>query len=265
MRLWCCLFAGIAAARQLQVSESGCPAASAKVPRIFHQIWIPFREGSEDVPDRYHELTKRLLSLHPNWSYRSWSFKEIDKLIRDFFPGLYTTWCRYDVNVKKHDAARIAILYKYGGVYLDHDFFPLRNIERMLGNCQFVVGNQEDGMVVPNNGFIAATPMHPLLAYALTQLPGCSGSWVIDATGPMFLRKAMEAFQNQQPGSASGVRILPRRLLYPIHYSENEKKAAFSMDKDELLKQFPDSFLIQLYDSNWWYDPHPSQPPCAGI
>ena len=64
-------------------------------------------------------------------------------LIEEHFPNFLKIYNSYDVQIKKHDAARIAILYVFGGVYVDHDFVALKNIEPALGICEFIIGGEK--------------------------------------------------------------------------------------------------------------------------
>ena len=221
-----------------------------KIPKIFHQIWFQFGQEYKDVPLNYKEYTDELLKLHPGWEHVLWNERTVENMLAENYPLFLPIWKSYNVIIKKHDSARFFILHKYGGVYVDHDFFPLKNIESALGSCEFVVGNHENReLVVPNNAFMGATPGNVYLQYAHNELakPRIAEKFVIEATGPMFLRNTLEEFiVNHKP---KGFKIYSPKYFYPNHYSEQRLA---NVTKELLLKKLPFCYLFQLYDASWW-------------
>ena len=64
--------------------------------------------------------------LNPCWEFRLWTDGDNLDLVKMSFPELLPTYEGYDVNIKRIDAARYMMLYKYGGVYMDMDLACLR-------------------------------------------------------------------------------------------------------------------------------------------
>lgn len=65
--------------------------------------------------------------------------------------------------------ARYEIIHREGGLYVDCDFEALRPIDELLEGASIVVGEDRDGML--NNAFFAAGAVHPVLGYAIDELP----------------------------------------------------------------------------------------------
>jgi len=74
--------------------------------------------------------------MHPDWEIREWDMESIQELIKNNHPEFIDTFNSYSQWIKKHDAARYFILLYVGGVVLDHDTVPLKNIEPLLGTCE---------------------------------------------------------------------------------------------------------------------------------
>lgn len=61
-----------------------------------------------------------------------------------YFPLVYETVLSYKRPIKKHNSARMVILYAIGiGIYLDHDYVQLKRIEPALGRCKVYSKHRE--------------------------------------------------------------------------------------------------------------------------
>ena len=221
------------------------------IPKVFHQIWFDFGKGLGTTPPlKYQELTERLLEKHPKWTLMEWDLNSVEKLITESYPSFLSTWKGYDVLIKKHDSARYVILHKFGGVFLDHDFITIKNIEPMLGDNNFVIVSEEDKNVVTCNAFIASFKENHFFTYVIQNLinNGNKFHFVYDATGPVFMTGCLrEYLKNFQPQKFI---ILHPKYLYPIHWSD--KSFALKLnDINFLVYNFRDSYLIQRYDHGW--------------
>jgi len=114
-------------------------------------------------------------------------------LIEYYFPEFIETYLAYDLPIKQHDAARSAILYVHGGVYMDHDIVPLKNIEPLLGKCSAVFTVYENDEHRVNNNFMASVPKFRLWKLAIEQYPLIAHMSVLEATGPKFLSNLLES------------------------------------------------------------------------
>ena len=63
------------------------------------------------------------------------------------------------------DILRLALLFKYSGVYLDNDMISLHSIEQMEGNAVIVEKNHSKSAI--NNGFLKFSKGNPLLFFML--------------------------------------------------------------------------------------------------
>ena len=62
-----------------------------------------------------------------------------EDLIQMHYPWFWDTFTAYDMEVKKADAARVFILHRYGGLYLDLDVQCFRNTEDLLLDLDFAI------------------------------------------------------------------------------------------------------------------------------
>jgi len=140
------------------------------IPKILHQVWHVFPNGSEHPPKKYQEYSKRWKDLHPDWSFYTWTKESSEKLVREEFPHLYQTYLAYPQEIQRVDAIRLMILAKFGGVYSDMDLYPLCNFNYLLCNDVLLV---KDPIPINgiNNGLMGAVPNHPLFVKLCQNLP----------------------------------------------------------------------------------------------
>ena len=62
-----------------------------------------------------------------------------EQLIQEHYPWFWGTFQSYDMEVKKADAARVFILHRHGGLYLDLDVQCYRAVDSMLLDLDFAV------------------------------------------------------------------------------------------------------------------------------
>jgi mannosyltransferase OCH1-like enzyme len=174
------------------------------IPQTIHQIWI----GPKPPPQHWTDTWRR---AHPGWEYRMWDEPALDEL------GLAHRhlYDRYRADGRWCGAANIArveILLKFGGVYIDADTECLQP----LGDAPFM----QAGMFVPytpntangrvSNAVMGCTPQHPTMAAyqdALSSVTELHPSW--KKTGALLLTEVI----HQHP---HGVQLLPAATFLPV-------------------------------------------------
>eukprot|EP01112_Ceratiomyxa_fruticulosa_P000040 TRINITY_DN1003_c0_g1_i3.p1 TRINITY_DN1003_c0_g1~~TRINITY_DN1003_c0_g1_i3.p1 ORF type:complete len:328 (-),score=16.94 TRINITY_DN1003_c0_g1_i3:73-1056(-) len=173
---------------------------NAPIPRIIHQTW-----KNNSVPSEWSHCVD-------SWSNNRWPDKNnyehilwTDKMLLDFltehFPWFLPTYNNYRYPIQKIDAARLFLLYKYGGIYVDMD------IKREdIGNHS-VAEFRRFEVVFPktdvgiSNDFIMAAPGHPLIKQMIEDLP-YADHWyyilpflhVFMSGGPLFVSRHYKSF-----------------------------------------------------------------------
>jgi mannosyltransferase OCH1-like enzyme len=111
-----------------------------------------------------------------------WTEKSIRLLILKNYPWFLATWTDLSFMMQKIDAAKICILHTFGGLYADMDTYPLSSIEELLraplilSQCYVssvgvtsaaVFGLRCFSQTLINNGIMACSPRHPVMARCL--------------------------------------------------------------------------------------------------
>lgn len=110
------------------------------IPKLIHFIWIP----SFSAAPEYAEFNiSKWKELNPEYEVKVWEEEEI---LEEINPSRVDVFRSLKMDIKKADFARLEIIVKYGGVYLDCDIDPNRPISYFLNkkklerpNCDYDV------------------------------------------------------------------------------------------------------------------------------
>ena len=100
------------------------------IPRVIHQVFLGY--DSPRMPPGWSKNHDKWKQLHPDYEVLLWNMAMSEQLINDVDPSFYKTFKSYKHHVQRADAIRYFILYVHGGVYVDLDVVPTRNITPLL-------------------------------------------------------------------------------------------------------------------------------------
>lgn len=221
------------------------------IPRTIHQTW-----KTEQVPSLLQKLADRWKELHGDWKYILWTDEMNRSFVRKEYPRFLPVYDAYPYNIQRVDAVRYLILYTYGGVYIDLDFVPLKNIEPLLQDRDCVFGLEPEvncrrinAKRIISNAFMAAIPEHPFFEAVIHELHSPRAekkvvglNLVLETTGPFALNRVYETF----PGK-DRVTLLHSSQLYPINYLE----ASF-WPSPHLTSKTREAYAVHLFEGRWW-------------
>jgi mannosyltransferase OCH1-like enzyme len=185
---------------------------TSKIPKIFHAFW-----GGPPMPPHLAAYLEEWKSLHPDWEFHLWTPDNLPTLRnQDLFdhPEKYSPvsnpwqW--------RSDLARYELLHDIGGLYIDADLEPLKRVDPLLGSHEAIAARED--RVFINNAFLGSAPggrymkaiLHGLRASVLAQ----PRSRVNKQIGAHYITRVARR--------CPAVKILPSRLIYPVHWSELE-------------------------------------------
>ena len=102
-------------------AKMGIDSGGDKIP---HHLWIAVKDNSSSYLE--WENIKRETALNPTWSVHICDNDAKDSFIETFFPNTSLLWSYNNINpviagASKADIWRYAMLYVFGGVYIDSD------------------------------------------------------------------------------------------------------------------------------------------------
>lgn len=200
------------------------------IPPVLHQVWV-----GGPLPDHLAGYTAGLRAMHPDWEYRLWDEAAVAQLglinqhlwdDADRLAGQYAGQFRSDV-------ARLEILWRLGGVYVDTDCEARRPLDPLLDDLCFL-GWEVEGVWV-NNAVVGAVRGHPLLQQLVAQLPAHVRRFRPPArpnrmSGPRYVTPRARA---------AHVTLHPQHFFYPYLHDELHRDA----------EPHPDSYLVHHWDN----------------
>lgn len=216
------------------------------IPKIIHHIWI----GGE-LPDNFKFCVESCKRQHPNWKHYLWTDADLEKYDWRFKKLLLSK----NINPgQKADILRLEVLFKYGGVYLDTDFFCCKSLAGLHEKFDFYACIVDNWFTVAN-GVIGAKAGHELIGRCLDALQvdksiEHKNNNIMLTTGPYFFTTQIVNYIKQVP--SNNLIILPRGYFFPmaaVHrfsFWNGSKKLSDARQFEQ-----PETLAIHLWATSW--------------
>jgi mannosyltransferase OCH1-like enzyme len=138
---------------------------------------------------------------------------------------------------QRADILRLEVLSRYGGIYVDTDFEPLRALDGLVtSDCFFA---REDNRWVAI-GIIGSRPGHPFIDHLIERLPDSvrSRSGISEQTGPKFVTRELWTWRAKPADTPT---VYPPELFYPYHFSQPNRRAG----------PFPGAYAVHHWAGSW--------------
>ena len=226
-------------------------------PKIIHQIWIGPNSTDAPVPDRFLEFQNSWRRHCPEWELRVWSGSQVLDLIENDFPEYLLFYRSLPQTVLQADIARLMILSRHGGLYVDLDFELLRSMEPLLREGAVIVGRESGGMGYymrgrdfVMNALIASLPEHPVWRELLARIVADYRPRRFGELPEVYvIRRVIMLFDDtleNRAASHGDVVIYPSEVLYPA------KQVVRSVEERRRLAAQLGSYSIHHYDNSWF-------------
>lgn len=248
--VWLDLFQNIylknSEAARLDVNEG------RRIPQIIHQIWL-----GGPVPEKYHEWMKTWASME-GWDYRLWTDEDM-KAFKLYNQDLYDQSSNWG---EKSDIARLEILNRLGGLYVDVDFecFRPEIFQELHRAYDFYMCFEplEHGyihlfkMFKLCNALIASAPHHPLINDLIVNLkanyyaysPHCGP---VEKTGPSYITRIVCRHEERKLSMHRNI-YLPSTFFFL--FSDPEIKF-YSCHPEQVVSLPPESAAIHYWSGSW--------------
>lgn len=211
------------------------------IPKMIHQIWI---QGGDKIPDKLLAMHEGCKRVNHNFKYNVWDDNQIQKLLEKYFEKKYLdTYNGYMVYAQKADFARYAILYIYGGIYLDMDMTCKKNMEPFLQHKMFFTTYRFPHLFKRYlNGIIGSVPKHPIFEVVFKNifLRKDMGKSITNSTGTGLFYDSVTEYSKNHPNS-NDFTIIDYRYLDPCH--------AFS--GEDCIHECTDCYVVHTSYSSW--------------
>lgn len=152
-----------------------------RIPKIIHFIWV----GPRHFPLESVENVRTWIAKHPDWTINFWTDRVRPipspemrlRLISELeLAKLQQCLEKSDNEGEKSDLLRSEILYREGGIYVDHDVKCLRSFDLLHSTYDFYCGmdmpftSSLPSCIHPTNNLIGAKPYHPIFLEYMEQI-----------------------------------------------------------------------------------------------
>lgn len=216
-------------------------------PKIIHQTW----KSKTDIPENLQEFQETIRKYHPDYRIIMYDDNDLRNVVKDNFPQYLPRYDSFKKVIERVDFARYAILYKYGGVYLDMDVSSLKSLDDFVDMKKVVFGTEpkehmrlypEHKYVVCNAVMISPPGEEVWLKimdyiaehYSFSKQP-------VQNTGPIAVTDALIANSNQL--DQSRIVITKPCTFYPV--LDNGKVSS------ECSNDMRESYTIHHWENSW--------------
>ncbi len=180
------------------------------IPRTFHRVWF-----GAPMPEEFRAFGASWVRCNPGWTLREWGAEDLDWIqnreLWDAAPDLMPSRL---VHRFRSNLARVEILHRFGGVYVDCDFEALAPLEPHIEGIECFGVEEKPGLLA--NGIIGAVPEHPLLKAVID---GMAKSVAARPGQPSWKSNGQQHIQ-RTASRVGGLTLLPTRLFYPYHHDQ---------------------------------------------
>jgi mannosyltransferase OCH1-like enzyme len=209
----------------------------------------------EEIPDKWKDVIPAWQKTHPDWKIIFWSDASNEYLINTYFGKYRKLIDSMEYTISKIDIIRILYLYRYGGVYIDMDYIPLKNIGNLIKGNEDIYLFQVNGFNVFANSFMASKPrLQFWLDYVDTIPDSRKFPWyytkhwkIMYSAGPMHLHKCVDEYEGT-------IGFIPYKLIQECSICNRDCK----LSVDPYLKALDgkswnswDSRFLNFIQCNW--------------
>ncbi|XP_055483241.1 lactosylceramide 4-alpha-galactosyltransferase [Psammomys obesus] len=187
-----------------------------------------------------------LLSCFPNVLIQPLDLQQLfeDTPLAAWYLRAQRRWEPYLLPVLS-DASRIALLWKFGGIYLDTDFIVLKNLRNLTNMLGF------QSRYVLNGAFLAFERKHEFLDLCIHDFVDHYNGWIWGHQGPQLLTRVFKKWCSirslKESHACRGVTALPPEAFYPIPW-QNWKKYFEEISSEELARLINATYAVHVWN-----------------
>ena len=197
--------------------------------KIIHQIWfgtIPTRKKAALDLEKLSKYKKSWTLRNPSIYYHCWNWENSLNLVRNHFPQYLQMFNEYPHPIQKCDLVRYFILYRYGGLYADMDYYCNSKWEEVInkyqGDIYFVETPNRFGndIQISNSLMYSRIREHNFWPKLFVELEKARNSWgmwgnkhmkIMFSTGPGILSQIYHKYKFRYK-----LKYYPWKLFHPF-------------------------------------------------
>jgi mannosyltransferase OCH1-like enzyme len=206
------------------------------IPKIIHYVWF----GDNKFDALINRCVESFSKYNPSYEVMFWNNDNFSSDSQFFYKAKELKLYR-----KMSNYARLSILYKYGGIYLDTDIEVIKSFDTLL-NLKCFFGSQSGGVVSQevNNSVIGAVAKNKFIGRLLKNIEGSTLLGNTDfSSGPELVTKNLLEIGFTYPIlskaiTIDGVTVFPNRFFNPFLWNQDPQNVYIRND---------------TYTIHWWW------------
>lgn len=220
------------------------------IPKIIHFIWV----GGK-IPTIYNFCIQSWRRHHPDWQVILWDDQKISNLEmqnQHIFDALQN-------NGAKADVVRYEVLNRFGGFYVDIDFFCVKPIDFYAEHSNLFIGSFLEDIV--GNGIIGVSKKHPFISELVKQvglinsqdLGSLNPTQIMDLVGPCFFGKVLNRYLDDNRDTWKAVALLPSSYLHSFPNTMRDDFWSCRKTLVDVLDEsvYPETLAVHLWSVSW--------------
>lgn len=223
------------------------PEVSSRTPRIIHQTW----KSKVNIPPKLQAFQQSVRSLHPNYEFRLYDDNDLRNIVQETVPQYLEKYDSFGKNIERVDFARYAMLYKYGGIYLDMDISSLKPLDDFVNMNKVVFGTEpkEHMRLYPGYNYMVcnAVMISPpgervwmdIMKYIVNHYSFAESP--VPNTGPIAVTKALKELNSDPSFDKERIVITKPCVFYP------------QLDNGKISSEcdIKESYTIHHWENSW--------------
>lgn len=222
--------------------------------KIIHQVWfgtIPNKSSAKKSYKKMSLYRNSWIEKNKDWFRFEWNMEKSFILVKTFYPEHLEMFRKYKYEIQRCDMVRYLILHRYGGWYVDMDYYCNRPLDDAMGiyknsiyfvqSPNGVIGQDDDHI---SNSLMYSIAGHPFWRQVMIEMekvrnyPYYYGKHisVMFTTGPGILNRIYSRYKYKYK-----VKSLPWKLFHPYGIGDDKLK----------LKDDKNIFAIHIGKGSW--------------
>ena len=200
----------------------------SKNGKIIHQIWWDTIQSKKKTRESYEKMRmyrESWTEKNPDWYRMEWNKPDSLSFLKQFYPEHLETFLGYKYEIQRCDFVRYLFLHRYGGWYVDMDYYcnrPMTEALKQFRNSIYFVQSPNSFMQESDhisNSLIYSTPGHPFWRQLVLELEQARNVpyfytkhlAVMFTTGPGILNRIYHKYKYRYK-----LKSLPWKLFHPF-------------------------------------------------
>ena len=106
------------------------------IPKNIHLIFL---RKDEPFPELFEKCKQEIQVNHPDWNIRLYNKDDAQDILNQDLPEYIEAYNAFYHNVQKADFLRLALVYLYGGFYMDLDMLAFDLFKKIANRNEIII------------------------------------------------------------------------------------------------------------------------------